>query len=115
MTNLRKSPAGKHLKKIVLTGSLQEKFEVASLALQIFDDRDIRESYKNDLLDPNLDNKSVMVDSISKPWRDFRPSLIRRYNYYYGTREMGKLSTTTILMLRHKLNTFRRRRIYWLT
>ena len=76
LTNLRKSPAGKRIKELALTGSLQEKFDVFHLAVQIFDDKEVRVSYKNDLLDPNLNDSSVMVNSISQPWPALKPVLI---------------------------------------
>ena len=75
LTKLQKSPAGKRILKIALSGDLQEKFDVYRLALQVFDGEEVREAYKNDLLDPSLDNQSVMVNSISKPWPALKPDL----------------------------------------
>ena len=76
LTKLQKSPAGKRILKLALKGDLQEKFDVFDLALQVFDGKEVRDAYKNDLLDPSLDNRSVMVNSISKPWSALKPTLI---------------------------------------
>ena len=76
LTKLQKSPAGKRILKLALKGDLQEKFDVFDLALHVFDGEEVRDAYKNDLLDPSLDNRSVMVNSISKPWSALKPTLI---------------------------------------
>ena len=58
LTKLRSAPAGTRVKELALTGDLQERFDVYRLALFIFFDRkDVREIYKNDLLDLNLEQQ----------------------------------------------------------
>ena len=76
LTRVRKSLAGKRIKELALEGSLQEKIDVFHLVLRIFDDQEVRESYKNVVLDPSLNDRSVMENSISKPWPALKPMVI---------------------------------------
>ena len=75
LTNLQKSPAGIRIKQLALTGNLQEKYDMSRLALKI-EDKEVRKSYINVALDPSLNKRSVMVDSVAKPWVALKLSLI---------------------------------------
>ena len=78
LKRLRKAPAGKRIRELALTGSLQERFDICDLALNIFDTKDVWSSYKNDLLDSSLDNRVLRVGLNAKPWSEVRPDLLAK-------------------------------------
>ena len=75
LTRFRKSRAGNHINQLAYSDDLQQRFEVFRIALEILDDDSIFKIYKSDLLNPKLNNSSVVENSFSKPWPVVRPDL----------------------------------------
>ena len=76
VTNLRNSPAGKRIRELALTGDMLQRSKVYEVALGVYDEVAIRDIYKRDLLDPKLENGSLIPDSA--PWliSSYRSDLI---------------------------------------
>ena len=54
---------------------MQQRSDVSSIALNVYEDEDVLEIYINDLLDPKLNFGTIEIDSVSTPGPVFRKIL----------------------------------------